>query len=63
MAVFGGFYESHEPTPSGDVRGIVTLYRYGHRNGQQSGHILQFHFVCCRPGGCRGNTSVTGGGQ
>jgi hypothetical protein len=24
-------------------------------NGQQSGHILHLYFVCCHPGGRRGN--------
>jgi len=56
MAVFSGFYESHGPTPSGDVRGIVPAHRHGQQNGKQSGHMLHLRFVCCRPGGCRGNT-------
>jgi len=56
MAAFSGFYESHEPPSLGDVRGIVPPHRNGHRNGQQSGYILQLCFVCCRPGGRRGNT-------
>ena len=56
MVAFSGFYESHEPHPSGDVRGIVPAHRDGHQNGQQSGHILHLHFVCCRPGGRRGDT-------
>jgi len=56
MAVFSGFYESHGPTPSGDARGIVPAHRHGHRNGQQSGHILHYCFVFCRPGSRRGNT-------
>ena len=56
MAAFSGFYESHEPPPSGDVCGIVPVHRDGHRNGQQSGHIFHLRFVCCRPGGRRGNT-------
>jgi hypothetical protein len=56
MAAFSGFYESHGPTPSSDVRGIVPAQRHGHRNGQQSGHILHRCFVFFRPGGCRGNT-------
>ena len=50
VAAFSGFYESHEPPPSGNVRGIVPAHRNSHRNGQQSGHI------CCCPGGRRGNT-------
>ena len=36
MAVFSGFYESHGPTPSGDVRGIVPAHRHGQQNGKQS---------------------------
>jgi len=56
MAAFNGFYESHEPPPSGDARGIVPAHRDGHRNSQQSGFILHCRTVCCRPGGRRGNT-------
>ena len=56
MVAFSGFYESHEPPPSGDVRGIVPPQRHGHQNGQQSGYMLYRCFVCCRPGGRRGNT-------
>ena len=55
MAAFSGFYESHKPPPSGDARGIVPAHRDGHRNGQQSGHILHLCFDCCRPGGCQGD--------
>jgi hypothetical protein len=53
MAAVSGFYESHKPIPSGDARGIVPVHHHGHRNGQQSGHILHRHFVFCRPGGHR----------
>jgi len=56
MAAFRGFYESHEPAPSDDARGIVPPHRHGHRNGQQSGYMLHRCFVCCRPGGRWGNT-------
>ena len=56
IAAFSGFYESHEPPPSGNVRGIVQPHRDGHRNGQQSGYILHCRFVYCRPGGRRGDT-------
>ena len=56
MVVFSGFYESHEPPPLGDVRGIVPAHRDGHRHSQQSGFILHRCTICCRPGGCRGNT-------
>ncbi len=38
------------------VHGIVPVHRHGHWNVQQSGHILHRRFVCCRPGGCRGDT-------
>ena len=56
MAAFSGFYKSHGSTPSGDARGIVSVHRHGHRNGQQSGHILHRCFVFCRPGSRRGDT-------
>jgi len=56
MAAFSGFYESHEPPPSGDARGIVPPHCDDHRNGQQSGYMLHRRFVCCHPGGRRGNT-------
>jgi len=56
MAAFSGFYESHEPPPSGDARGIVPPHRHGHRNSQQSWFILHRRTFCCRPGGRRGNT-------
>jgi hypothetical protein len=55
MALFSGFYESHEPPPSGDALGIVPPHRNGHQHGQQSGYILHCHFVDCRPGGRRGD--------
>jgi len=38
------------------LRTIVPPHRNGHRNGQQSGYILHLCFVCCRPGGRRGDT-------
>ena len=56
MAAFSGFYESHEPPLSGDARGIGPLHHDGHRNGQQSGYMLHFCCVDCRPCGRRGNT-------
>ena len=56
MVAFSGFYESHQPPPSGNVRGIVPAHRDGHQNGQKSGYILHNHCVDCRPGGRRGNT-------
>jgi hypothetical protein len=41
MVAFSGFYESHEPPPLGDARGIAPLHRNGHRkNGQQSGYMF-----------------------
>jgi hypothetical protein len=40
MVAFSGFYESHEPPPSGDARGIVLPHRHGHQNGQQRGGML-----------------------
>jgi len=57
MVAFSDFYESHGPPPSGNARGIVPAHRHGHRNGQQSGQILHFHFVCCRPGGRWGDSA------
>ena len=36
MVAFSGFYESHEPPPSG----ISPPHRDGHRNGQQSGYMF-----------------------
>jgi len=56
MAAFSGFYESHEPPPSGDARGIIPPHYDGHQNGHQSEYILHRCFVCCRPGGRRGDT-------
>jgi len=56
MVTFSGFYESHEPPPSGNACGIVPVHRDGHRNDQQSGFILHRRTICCRPGGRRGNT-------
>jgi hypothetical protein len=56
MVAFSGFYESHGPTPSCGVHGIVPAHRHGHENGQQSVHILHRHFVLCRPGGHRDDT-------
>jgi len=56
MAAFSGFYESHEPPPSGDARGIVPPHCDDHQNDQQSGFILHRRTVCCHPGGRRGNT-------
>jgi len=55
MVGFSGFYKSHGPTPSGHAWGIVPAHRLGHQNGRQSGHILHLRFVCCRPGGRRGD--------
>jgi hypothetical protein len=56
MVAFSGFYESHEPRPSGDARGIVPPHCDGHQNGQQSGYMLRYHCVDCRHDGHRGNT-------
>ena len=53
MVLFSGFYESHEPPPSGDVRGIIPPHRHGHRNGHQSCFMLHHRFVDCRLGGRR----------
>jgi hypothetical protein len=56
MAALSGFYESHEPPSSGDVRSIVPLHRDGHQNGHKSVYILHLCFVCCHPGGRWGDT-------
>ena len=56
MAAFSGFYESHKPPPLGNARGIIPPHRDGHQNGHQSEYILHRCFVCCRPGGRRGDT-------
>jgi hypothetical protein len=55
MVAFSGFYESHEPHPSGDARSILPPHRNHHRNGHQSGYILHYRCVDCRPGGRRGD--------
>ena len=56
MTVFSGLYESPGPPPSGDARGIVPPHRDHHPNGHQSGYILHYRCVDCRPGGRRGDT-------
>ena len=56
MAAFNVFFESHEPPPSGDARGIVLPHHDGHQNGQQSVHMLHHHRVDCHPGGRRCDT-------
>jgi len=56
MDVFSGFYESPGPPSSGDAHGIVPPHRNDHPNGHQSGYIIRGCFVCCCPGGPRGNT-------
>jgi len=56
MAAFSGFYENHKPSPSGDAHSIIPPHRDGHQNGHQSEYILHRCFVCCRPGGRRGDT-------
>ena len=56
MVAFSGFYENHEPPPSGDASGIVPPHRHGHQNDQQRGGHFAHRCVDCRPGGCRGST-------
>ena len=56
MLVFSGLYESPGPPPSDDARGIVPPHRDHHRNCHQSGYILHYRCVDCRPGGRRGDT-------
>ena len=48
MVVFSGFYESHEPPPSGDARGIVLAHCNGHQHGQQSGYMFHYRCVDCK---------------
>jgi hypothetical protein len=33
----------------------VPAHHHGHKNGQQSGHMLHRCFICCCPGSRRGN--------
>ena len=56
VVAFSGFCESHEPPPLGDALSTVPTHHDGHRNGQQSGHILHQCFVDGHPGGCPGDT-------
>ena len=56
MVACNGFCESHKLLPLGDVHSLVPLHCHGHRNGQQSVYMLHHRFVCCCPGGRRGNT-------
>jgi hypothetical protein len=56
MVVFSGLYESPGPPTLGDARGIVPPHRDDHRNGHQSGFIINCYFVCCCPGGRQGDT-------
>ncbi len=37
MAAFSGFYESHEPPPSGDAYSIVPAHRDGHQIASKVG--------------------------
>ena len=56
MVAFSGFYESPRPPPLGDACDIVPPHCNDHQNDQQSGYIINRRFVCCRPGGRRGDT-------
>ena len=59
MVAFSGFYESHEPPPSGDACGILLPHHHGHRNSQQRGGgmlLIAHRCVDCVPGGRGGNT-------
>ncbi len=55
MAPFSGFYESHDPPPSGDARSIVYPHCDDHQSRQQRGYILHHCFVVCCHGGRWGN--------
>ncbi len=55
MAAFSGYFESHEPPPSGDTCGILPAHCNGHQNGQQSRCVLHCRFVDYHPGSSRGN--------
>jgi hypothetical protein len=53
MVAFIGFYESHEPPPSGDAnRRIATAIEMTSKEGGHFAHRC----VDCRPGGRRGDT-------
>jgi len=56
IEAFIGFYESHEPPPSVNVCGTVPPHCDDNQNRHQSWYILHLHFVCCCPGGRRGDT-------
>ncbi len=56
MGMFSGFYESPGPPSSGDAGSIVPPHCDGHQNGHQIGYTLHRCFVCCHPGGRRGDT-------
>jgi hypothetical protein len=49
MAASSGFYQSLEPPPLGNVRGIVPAHRRGHQNGQQSWPIFSLLFCLLLP--------------
>ena len=66
MVAFSGFYESHEPPPSGDARGIAPPHRDGHQNGQQSGYmfiILELIVALAAAGAIRSEELPDGGVQ
>jgi hypothetical protein len=51
-----GLHESHELPPLGYACSIEPAHCQGHQNSQHSGKILDWCFVCCRPGDHRGDT-------
>jgi len=55
MGVFSCFYESPGSPPSVNVCGKVPPHCDDHQNSHQSGYIIHCCFVCCCPGGRRGN--------
>ena len=46
------------PPPLGDAHGKVPPHRDGHQDGHQSRYISHCCFVCCCPGGRRGDTEL-----
>ena len=63
MVAFSGFYESHEPPPSGDARGIAPPHRDGHQNGQQSGYLFIMIVALAAARAIRSEWSPDGGVQ
>ena len=63
MVAFSGFYESHEPPPSGDTWGIAPPHRDDHQNGQQSGYMFIMIVALAAAGAIRSKYLPDGGVQ